>query len=231
MRYRLYKTSPRLTTIKEIYETRDGAVARLISINDSPLTQADEQKEQARLTTLWNDPSRQSHRKQAEQDDTGRAIKVLRALPNAFLYQYAGTAPGPTGPIEKFTFRPNPAFNPPDLETQALVPMAGEIWIDAAQERVTHLEGHLQGDVDFGWGILGRLSKGGYLIIEQADLGDHQWRIVHFKMVMNTRVLFKTKIFDTTEDESQFAPVPANASYKDAIQALRAEESADPKKH
>ncbi len=38
MRYQLRKTSPRLTTTKEIYETRDGDVARLVAINDKPLS-------------------------------------------------------------------------------------------------------------------------------------------------------------------------------------------------
>ena len=71
--------------------------------------------------------------------------------------------------------------------------MTGEIWIDLSTERVTRLEGHLQQDVDFGWGILGRLNKGGWIVIEQADVGEHQWRIVHFKMSMSGRVVFKTK--------------------------------------
>ena len=79
------------------------------------------------------------------------------------------------------------------------------------------LEGHLQQDVDFGWGILGRLNKGGWIVIEQADVGEHQWRIVHFKMSMSGRVVFKTKVFDTTEDQSQFAPVPVELTYKQAI--------------
>ena len=48
MRYRLRKSSPRLTTTKEIAETRDGDVARLVAINDQPLSQADEQQEQHR---------------------------------------------------------------------------------------------------------------------------------------------------------------------------------------
>ena len=91
MRYRLYKSSPRLSSTKEICETRDGAVARLVQINDSPLSPADEQKEQARLDLLLSDPSRQRHRKQAQDADIERAKKVLRALPYAFLYQYAGT--------------------------------------------------------------------------------------------------------------------------------------------
>ena len=124
--------------------------------------------------------------------------------------------------MEKFTFKPNPHFDPPDLETQVLTKMTGEIWIDPTQERVVRLEGHLQQDVDFGWGILGRLDKGGWIVLEQADVGQHQWRTIHFKMSMTGRFVFKTRVFDTTEDESHFAPVPAGLRYQQAIQMLRA---------
>lgn len=222
MRYRLHKSSPRLTSTKEIVETRDGAVARLVAIFDKPLGSVDEQNEQARLDGLLSEPGRQRHRKQNQDDDTGRALKVLQALPRAFLYQPAGALTGPTGTVEKFTFKPNPAFISPDLETQALTTMAGELWIDAAQERVVRLEGHLERDVDFGWGVLGRLNKGGWIVIEQADVADHQWRIVRFQMVMSGRVLFKNKTFDTVEVESEFAPVPVGLNYRQAIQMLRA---------
>jgi hypothetical protein len=222
MRYRLQKSSPRLTSTKEIFETKDGDVARLISVNNAPLSQADEQKEQARLDQLLGDPSLQRHRKQTEDADQARAMKILHALPDAFVYQFASSGYGPTGKVERFTFKPNPGFDPPDLETQVLTQMTGEIWIDVAQERVARLEGHLQQDVDFGWGILGRLNKGGWIVIEQADVGDHQWRIVHFKMGMSGRVVFKNKDFTTTEDENQFEPVGVGTTYQQAIQMLRA---------
>ena len=221
MRYRLRKSSPRLTTVKEIFETREGAVARLLSIGDKPLSAADEEKEQARLDGLLSDPGRQRHRKQNEDADTGRALKVLHALPQAFLYQFAGTGWGSAGKVEKFTFKPNPQFSAPDLETQVLTAMAGEIWIDASQMRVTRLEGHLQKDIDFGWGILGRLNKGGWIVIEQADVGGRQWRIVRFQMAMSGRVLFKNKSFDTMEEQTQFEPLPAGLGYRQAIQMLR----------
>ena len=221
MRYRLRKSSPRLTSTKEIIETRDGAVALLVSIDDKPPSQLDEQKEKARLDGLLTDPGRQRRRKQSQETDTERALKVLRALPRAFLYQYAGTAANGSGTVERFTFTPNPAFNPADLETQVLTALSGEIWIDAAHERVVRLEGRLKQDVDFGWGILGRLNKGGWIVIEQAELSGGQWRIVRFKMVMTGRVLFKTRSFDTTEEETQFAPVPAGLSYRQGIQMLR----------
>ena len=249
MRYRLSKTSPRLASTKLIIETKDGLVARLISINGQPLSEDDEKKEQSRLAGLLSDPGRQHHRKASEDEDAARALKVLRVLPQAFLYQLAsGTATtgqtaqagaaaasdqagtpaasnSPASSLVKYTFKPNPAFDPPDLETELLTQMKGEIWIDPNDERVTHLEGHLQQDVDFGWGILGRLNKGGWIAIEQADVGAHQWRVVRFKMQMSGRVLIRTKVFDTLEDETDFAPVPVGLGYQKAIEMLRAKEA------
>jgi hypothetical protein len=224
MRYQLHKTSPRLTTTKVIDETKDGEVARLIAINDQPLSALDEQKEEARLDELLSDPGKQRHRKQAEDEDAGRALKVLRVLPSAFTYQYAGSGLGPTGRVEKFTFAPNPKFSPPDLEMQALTVMAGEIWIDAAHQRAARLEGHLQQGVDFGWGILGHLNKGGSIVIEQAEVGAGQWRAVRFQMAMSGRIVFKTRVFDTTEEQTHFAPLPVGLGYQKAIVMLRSGE-------
>jgi hypothetical protein len=220
MRYQLRKSSPRLTTTKEIMETGDGEVARLIAVNDKPLSAADEANEEARLHELRGDPAKQRRRKDAEDEDAGRALRVLRALPSAFLYQDAGPGDGPTGKVEKFTFRPNPKFDPLYLETEALPAMTGEIWIDPASQRVTRLEGHLQQDVDFGWGILGRLNKGGWVVIEQADVGGGEWRTVRFQMQMSGRVVFKTRVFDTTEDQSNYALLPLGMSYEKAVEVM-----------
>ena len=222
MRFWLRKSTPRLITTKKIVETRDGDVARLISVNGRPLSAAGEQREQARLDGLLSDPNLQMNRKQSEDADTARALKVLQALPNAFLYQYAGSAQSPSGEVEKFTFTPNPAFDPTDLELHVLTAMAGEIWIDPAAERVVRLEGHLQHGVDFAWGILGHLNKGGWIRIEQADVGDHQWRIVRMRLKMTGRVLFFAKSYDTLEEESRFEPLPADLDYRQAIEMLRA---------
>lgn len=221
MRYLLRKTSSRLTSTKEIVETRDGAVARLISLNGSPLSTDAERREQARLEALVRNPGQQRHRKQAEDVDTWRALQVLRALPVAFLYQYAGCVDMPDGKIQKFTFRPNPGFTPPDMETEVLTAMSGELWIDPSMERVTHLEGRLQRDVDFGWGVLGRLYRGGWIVIDQEDVSGGAWRMVRFKMQMNSRVFWRTRSFDTTEEETQFAPVAADLSYAQAIKMVR----------
>ncbi len=224
MRYRLRKSTPRLTSVKDIVETGDGAVARLVSVNDQPLSDADSQRDKARLDALLADPGRQRKRKENEQDDTARALKVLKALPKAFIFEYAGESSTGLGHERTYTFRPNPKFDPPDLETHVLTALTGQISIDTGHERVIRLEGHLEQDVDFGWGILGRLNKGGTIVIEQAAVGEDQWRVVRFQMKMSGRVLIRTRSFDTTEEESQFVPVPPGLSYQQAIQMLRSKD-------
>jgi hypothetical protein len=227
MQYRLRKVSPRLATTKLIVETKDGDVARLVSINDGPLSPQDEQNEQTRLRGLLNDPGLQRHRQQREQGDTERARKVMRALPDAFLYTFAGIADTPQGPSYRLTFQPNPNFDPQDLEAQVLKGMAGEMWIDIAQRRVTRLQGKRVHDVDYGWGILGKLDQGGTLLLEQADVGNHQWRTTHMVLVMNARFLIKTIKLDTTLELSQFEPVTSGMTYQQAIQRLEEHDKPD----
>ena len=223
MRFTLLKSSPRLSTVKKIIETSNGAVARLISVNGEPLSPAAEQKEQARLTGLLNDPSLQTSRKQREDNDVSRALKVLRALPNAFLYQYAGPGESSDGPVEKFTFKPNPAFNPADMELHVLTAMSGQLWINPFAERAVHLEGRLEHGVDFGWGILGHLNKGGWITIDQANVAGDQWRTVRLQLKMSGRVLFFSKNYDTLEEQSHYQRVPNGLDYREAIKMLRAD--------
>ncbi len=223
MQYRLRKMSPRVATTKMIVETRDGDVAHLIAINDGPLSAQDQQNEDARLQGLLADPAQQRHRMEREQGDSQRARKIIRALPDAFLYAYAGIVDTPQGPSYRMTFQPNPNFDPQDLEAQVLKGMAGELWIDAAQQRVTRLQCKRIKDVDYGFGILGKLDQGGTLLLEQADIGNHQWRTTHMVLVMDARFLIKTVKLDTTLDLSQFSPVAAGLSYQQAIQLLESQ--------
>jgi hypothetical protein len=222
MQYRLRKVSPRLSTTKLIVETKEGDVARLVEINDTPLNPQDQANEDARLTALLKDPGQQRHREQREQGDAERARKIVRALPDAFLYSYAGIVQTPAGPSYRLSFQPNPGFDSGDMESQVLKGMAGELWIDVAQQRVTRLEGKRIRDVDYGLGVLGKLDAGGTLLLEQADTGNHQWRTTHMVLVMNARLLFKQVKLDTTLEMTEFKPVSAGMGYQQAIQTLLA---------
>jgi len=219
-RYRLHKVDDGKQTTKIICESRDGDIARLIDRNGEPLPADANQAELARLNNLRDHPEIQEHRHKKEQEDGARENEMVRLLPDAFVYQYEGMVPGPNGPAYRLTFKPNPGFNPPDREAEVYHGMQGELWVDQAQERMVRLDAHLIADVNFGWGILGKLYKGGSILVEQADVGDHHWEATHMKLNLTGKALMlKSLSFQTTEDASDFHPVP-NFSYKDAIALL-----------
>jgi hypothetical protein len=224
VRFKLYKESEKGTSTKEIVQTKDGSVARLLSINGKPLTQVQEQAEIARLQRLLEQPEIQEHRRKREQEDADRANKMVKIMPQAFLYTYRGTVQGPSGPAVKLSFQPNPGYEPPDIETRVVTGIAGELWIDKAQERMVRLDAHLFTGVDFGWGIVGRLYKGGSIRIENTDVGNGNWQLVNMKLdLLGKALMLKTLTFRMTENATDFQPVAKEMNYRDAVRLLQSQ--------
>lgn len=223
-RYTLRKVDNGKVTTKEIIETKDGDVARLIAVGDKPLPPDAESAEVQRLQDLLANPEIQAHRHKREQADSKRADEMVRLLPTAFIYQFEGMVEGPNGPCYRLSMKPNPSFNPPDREAEVYHGMAGELWIDQKQERMAKLNVHLIADVDFGWGIVGRLFKGGTIVVGQMDVGHGHWEqnLLHLNLEGKI-LLIKSLTIDTTEEESNFAPVPADWTYQDSARALLSE--------
>jgi len=221
VRYVLRKQDDKGATTKEIVETKDGDVARLIAKNDKPLSADEEKAELDRLNNLLNHPEIQAHRHKREQEDSGRADEMTKMLPDAFLYTYAGMVAGPNGPAYRLSFKPNPRFKPPDVEGEVYHGMEGELWLDQEQERIVKLDAHLIEDVNFGWGIFGKLYKGGSLTIEQKDVGHHHWEATLLKLnLTGIALMIKPLSFQTTETSTDFQPVPLNMGYQGAIHLL-----------
>jgi hypothetical protein len=224
LRYLLRKTDEHRDTTKDIIETAQGAVARLIAINNQPLTPEANQAELDRLNTLANHPEIQEHRHQREQKDTARVNRLMRLLPDAFLYRDQGTAPCPSGGAicHHLTFSPNPTFEPPDVEANIFRGLAGDLWIDQAQERLTRLDAHVIANVDFGWGLLGKLDKGGTIQLEQTDIGNHDWQLTTLKLNLKGKaLLLKSLDIQLTEKATHFSIVPEGTDYRKAIQLLK----------
>jgi hypothetical protein len=222
LRYILHKTDERRDTTKAIIETADGDVARLIAINGKPLTSDADKAELNRLDYLSQHPELQDHRRKNEQKDTDRITHLLSLLPDAFLYHFEGTIPCPSGQCYRLSFKPNPHFDPPDLEANIFRGIAGEVWVDQAQERLTRLDAHFVSDVDIGFGILGKLNKGGTVLLEQTDIGGGDWELTGMKMhVTGKALLVRSFNFQTDEQTTHFSPVTPGLRYRDAIQLLK----------
>lgn len=244
MRFLLHKQDERHNIVQDIIETPQGDVARTVAANGAPLTPGGRQLERTRLDTLDAHPEFQEHRRKREQEDRQRIDKLLHLLPDAFLYHYVSTvpcdvttqpriaAPGAVAPPEPaaepaqcyhLTFAPNPGFDPPDVESKIFKGMAGEVWIETSAERLCRLNGHLVDDVDFGWGIVGRLNKGGTVFLEQTRIAGNDWQLTRMKLNMTGRALLvKPLSIHMNEEMAGFAPVPPGSDYHAAIKLLEA---------
>jgi hypothetical protein len=221
--YVLQKTDGDHETTKEIVETRDGDVARLIEVNDRPLSADEEQAEMSRLDTLAEHPEMQQKRRRSEQKDAARIDQLVGMLPDSEVYKLEGMAPCGDGQCYRLSFTPNPRFVPPDIEAEVLRGFAGEVWIEKTQVRLVRLDAHLVRDVNIGFGILGRLDKGGTLVLEQAYEGDvREWQPTVLKMNLAGKALMvKSVSIQIDELASGFAPVPPGLGYREAIAMLK----------
>jgi hypothetical protein len=220
--YRQHKVDPKGSVVKQIVETKDGDVARLIEKDGKPLPPEEEQAEIERLNNLLAHPEIQEHRHKKEQEDSARGDEMVRMLPDAFLYTFDGMVEGPSGLCYRLKFRPNPAFTPPDREGEVYHGMVGELWVDQAQLRLAKIDAHLFSDVNFGWGVLGRLYKGGSILVQNADVGLHHWETIHMKLNLQGKLLMlKSVDYSTTEDFSDFKIQPQELGYQEAIRLLQ----------
>ncbi len=175
--YRIRKQKPEGSSVKQVAETNDGQVSYLLMMNDQPLTDEQRRIEDEKNQKLLNNPDEQRKRFKEQKDDERRANSIVKALPDAFIYEFDGPADEPH--VVKLRFRPNPSFNPPDRETQVLKGMAGHMCIDTAANRMSKLEGILVDDVNFGWGIFGKLHKGGHFEIHESAVDGGNWEVTY----------------------------------------------------
>ena len=220
--YRDHVESKNHSVTKEVIETPQGGLASTITINGQPLTAEQRDKENRKLEKFANDSEARRKALEASKEDDQRDELMLTSLPDAFLYTYAGTQPGPNGEeLVHLTFKPSPKFSPPNHETRVYEGMQGDILIDRKAMRIAKIDGTLFKDVDFGWGILGRLYKGGKFYIEQRDVAGGRWETVRQTLEFNGKILMvKPLSIYSTETATDFRPVPTNLTVAQALELL-----------
>lgn len=202
--YRVTRVVEGQTLTEVEVETKDGPVHRLLAINDTPLDTAQRNEETRRSKELLRNPSLQRDVKKQYDADELRLENLIRLLPNAFQFQYDGN----NGSYVRIKFRPNPAFVPPTMESRALRSMSGTILIDPQQKRLAHMNGLLEQPVDFGFGFLGRLDKGGTFEIDRIQVSSSHWKTKLVDIHVSGRMLlFKTISKQQHETRSDFESV------------------------
>jgi hypothetical protein len=203
-RYWVASHTPKESLLEEFLETAEGPISRIELSNGHPLDDIGRQLEQARLHHLLNSPAEQARHLQEYNDNEKRIGRIVALLPDAFLFEYAGEENG----YYRLRYRPNPDYSAHSIEARIFHAMNGELWINATYKRLFRLDGHLNQDVSFGFGILGRLYQGGWFSLQRTQVSSTDWKTERFELHMNGRaILFKIITQEISELRSGFAPV------------------------
>ena len=216
-KYRLNKDIDGKQETREVVETKSGSIDRLLAIAGRPLTDAQQREESARILMLSRNPEKQYKLEQAHQKDAAQCSAFFKMIPDAFVFEDAGEK----GELRILTFRPNPNFEPASREGKVLHEMAGEIWINAKQQRFVSMNGQLINEVKFGGGLLGHLEKGGQFNVRRNEIAPGHWEVTEITVNMRGKaLLFKTISVQQKELHSNFQAVPEDLILADAASLL-----------
>ena len=216
--YRLETAEHGARETKEVVETKDGDVTRLVERNGQPLSPEEQKAEDERMGKFVHDPAEQKKQQQDVADDSRKMKQLLGMLPEALTY----SAPEVSGSTTKLKFQPNPAFHPPSREAHVFHEMEGELVVDTKQHRIVEFSGHLIHTVDFGGGLLGHLDEGGTFDVRQQEVGPGIWEMTLLKVNMKGKALFfKTVSVQQDEKHSDFHRVPDTLTLAQAEDMLR----------
>ena len=164
-------------------------------------------------------------KKKREQERTNaeRTMRIVRALPDAFLFEYAGEERGSAGigrsaPCwSSWSSVPIPTTIRRRTSEEVLTGMQGYVLVDATHYRIASIDGTLFKEVGFGWGILGHLDRGGRFVVHQQEVGDNFWEISEMNLSFTGKILLiKSLSIISTEIFSGFKRVPLDLTFAQA---------------
>jgi hypothetical protein len=216
--YRDVYKSPEKNIVKVIIETQQGNLSEIVEDNGRPPSAEEHRADLDRIQQMLTDPAFRQRLKRNEQHDGQQARDMMNMLPNAFIWNIVDRGNGDV----KLTFHPNPSFSPDSMNGKVLAAMSGTLVVDEREMRLKNLSGHLDKDVVFGWGLLGRINAGGTFQIDREEVGPGNWQITQTHVHISGHALFFKSIGDQ-EDEitSDYHRTPQGVDLNKAAQMLR----------
>jgi hypothetical protein len=205
-------------TVKQwVAETRNGNVRRVVELNGKKLPKSEQR---SRMQNFLQNSDERSKQKKGEQHDDQQAAEMLQMLPNAFIW----TDQGRKGDSIILHFKPDPQFNPPDMEAKVFAAMEGDMAVDAKQHRIVSLKGKLTHDVKILGGFLGALNAGGTFDVERRQTGGSVWQITETHVHIDGHVLIFKSISEQEDDvKTEFKQLPEDISLEQAENDLLAQ--------
>lgn len=224
LRYRMHVRDDKGDVVRDVIESKDGSVARLILKQGRPLNEEENKGEQDRLNAMIASPS--DYFRHVKNEESGRKIadSMIRLMPDAMIYTYTPGQPqtGSNRGAQEIVldYEPDRQWKPTTTTSAALTGLRGRMWVDAKTRQLVRMEGTIFQGVNFGYGMLAHIYPGGKLVLEQTNAGGQRWIFKHFNQQVVVRALMvKTLNVHTDVDAEGFEVLPA-MGYQDAIRML-----------
>jgi hypothetical protein len=225
LRYRMHVIDSKGDQVRDVIESKDGSVARLILKDGKPLTEDEDKAERQRLNDMVASPA--DFAKHIKRDAEGKKLadQLMKLMPDAMIYSYTPGQPqsgkNNGAPEVVLDYKPNPKFQPPTTAAEALTGLEGRVWVDVKSRQLVRMEGTIFRPVNFGWGMLAHIYPGGHLTLEQTHVGGNRWIFTRFTEQVSVRALMVKSINIHADIEAgSFQILPGPISYQEAVRIL-----------
>src|SRR6266852_9565732 len=89
--FRAWKKTPQGSQTRLYVETKDAMAGMTIAYNDKPIGPEQLQGEERRLAGLASNPEQLRHKQRQEKEESEHTLRIVKALPDAFLYDSDGS--------------------------------------------------------------------------------------------------------------------------------------------
>lgn len=202
-----------------VAQTSQGTLKCVVQKNGHKFSK---EQQRSAMEAYINDPALQARQKKSSQHDDEQAERMLRRLPQAFIWTKGDTRDGET----VYHFKPDPNFTPPSWEARVFAAMAGDMTVDDAQHRIAKLKGTLIHEVKFFFGIFGNLQSGGSFEVQRQQLAPNVWQITQAHIHIQGHALLFKSISDQEDDVKwKFKRLPDNITFAEAEKLLLEQQS------
>jgi hypothetical protein len=203
-------SEPRKTVKQWVAQANPATVERVVERNGQALTEAEQRQE---MESFMRDTRAQAKRRKSGQQDDEQAEELLRILPDAFVWTIRGQNERDT----ILHFKPNPQFDPPDLESRVFAAMEGDMAVNIEQHRIASLKGRLIRDVKILGGLVGYLQAGGTFDVERRETGKNLWQITETHVhILGHILIFKSISEEEDNVKTNFKQLPSDISMQQA---------------
>jgi hypothetical protein len=180
---------------------------RLVAVNGKPLTSAGQSAENRKLDDEIEVRRHESTHKRMQRIAKYEAKRkhdhtLMEQLAKAFDFKLVGEQTLNAHEVYALKAMPRPGYQPPNMESQALMGMQGTLWIDKATFQWVKVQARVMHPVSIE-GFLAQVEPGTHFELEKAPVSADIWLPKHFSMRAHAKVLYLFQ-HNGQEDDTYF---------------------------